>query len=78
MVVVVVYWFGVIGLLDFILKFEEICVGLVMDVFLEIGEDFEELFYVLFLEALLLDDLDDVWGFCFGCLEEDWFGYDPY
>ena len=44
---------------------------MVEDVFLEIGEDYEELFYVLFLEALLLDDLDDVWGFCFGCLEED-------
>jgi len=41
-----------------------------MDVFLEIGEHFEELFYVLFLEALLLDDLDEVWGFCFGGLEE--------
>ncbi len=43
---------------------------MVEDVFLEIGEDFEELFYVLFLEALLLDDLDEVWGFCVGGLEE--------
>lgn len=43
---------------------------MVEDVFLKIGEDFEELFYVLFSEALLLDDLDKIWGFCFYWLKE--------